>query len=361
MALLEIQGVTRRFADFTAVDNVSLQIEAGEFFTLLGPSGCGKTTLLRMIAGFDLPDSGRVLLEGEDLADRPPEARPVRTVFQSYALFPHMTVEGNVAFPLQMAHTPATVISAKIADALEDVRLSGFGKRYPHELSGGQKQRVAIARALVTRPTVLLLDEPLAALDAKLREDMQLELINLQKEVGITFVYVTHDQTEALALSHRIGVMNKGHIEQLDEPSRIYGFPRTRFVAGFIGHCNLLTGPVSANAGGIVSIDVAGLGPVRVAATTAIAAGRSGIVALRPEKIRIEAAAPAGTPDNHYRGTVSDLLYMGDVTVYIVDTPGGQKIEALLANSATGRAKFFEVGDTVEMSWPVAAGHFIEE
>jgi len=361
MALLEIKNVTRRFGDFTAVDCVSLAIEAGEFFTLLGPSGCGKTTLLRLIAGFDLPDGGSILLNGGDLADRPPEARPVRTVFQSYALFPHMTVDGNIAFPLKMADTAAAQIPAKVAAALEDVRLTGFGKRYPHELSGGQKQRVAVARALVTHPAVLLLDEPLAALDAKLREDMQLELINLQKEVGITFVYVTHDQTEALALSHRIAVMNKGRIEQLDEPSRIYGFPKTRFVADFIGHCNLLSGPVSGNAGGIVTMDVAGLGPVRVAASSTLAAGRPGTVALRPEKIRIDAAAPADAPENHYRGTVSHLLYMGDVTVYIVDTPGGQKIEALLANSASGRAKFFEVGDPVEMSWSVAAGHFLEE
>jgi spermidine/putrescine transport system ATP-binding protein len=361
MSLLEIRNVTRRFGDFTAVDRVSLSIEAGEFFTLLGPSGCGKTTLLRMIAGFDLPDSGTILLNGTDLADRPPEDRPVRTVFQSYALFPHMTVEGNVAFPLRMAKTPAGKIAPKVAEALADVRLTGFGKRYPHELSGGQKQRVAIARALVTHPTVLLLDEPLAALDAKLREEMQIELINLQKEVGITFVYVTHDQTEALALSHRIAVMSSGHVEQQDEPSRIYGFPRTRFVADFIGHCNLLSGPVTGNADGIVAVEVAGLGPVRVAANTTLAAGRPGTVALRPEKIRIGAAAPADTPDNHYRGTVADMLYMGDVTMYIVDTPGGQKIEALLANSASGRAKFFEVGDSVEMSWPVAAGHFIAE
>ncbi len=361
MALLEIQNVTRRFGGFTAVDGVSLAIEAGEFFTLLGPSGCGKTTLLRMIAGFDLPDGGSIRLDGADLADRPPEARPVRTVFQSYALFPHMTVEGNVAFPLKMARTAADQVARKVGEALEDVRLTGFGKRYPHELSGGQKQRVAIARALVTHPTVLLLDEPLAALDAKLREEMQIELINLQKEVGITFVYVTHDQTEALALSHRIAVMNAGRVEQQDEPSRIYGFPRTRFVADFIGHCNLLSGPVASNREGIVTVDVAGLGPVRAAAESTIAPGRPGTIALRPEKVRIEAAAPAETPDNHYRGTVSDLLYMGDVTVYIVDTPGGQKIEALLANSASGRTKFFEIGDPVEMSWPVAAGHFIAE
>ena len=361
MALLDLQNVTRRFGNFTAVDSVSLAIEAGEFFTLLGPSGCGKTTLLRMIAGFDLPDAGNILLNGEDLADRPPELRPVRTVFQSYALFPHMTVEGNIAFPLKLAKTASDQVVRKVDEALGDVRLTGFGKRYPHELSGGQKQRVAIARALVTHPTVLLLDEPLAALDAKLREEMQIELINLQKEVGITFVYVTHDQTEALALSHRIAVMNSGRVEQLDEPSRIYGFPRTRFVADFIGHCNLLSGPVSGNADGIIAVDVAGLGSVRVAAVSTLAAGRPATVALRPEKIRIETVASADTPDNHFRGIVSDLLYRGDVTVYRVDTPGGQRIEALLANSTSGGAKFFEVGDTVEMSWPVAAGHFIEE
>jgi spermidine/putrescine transport system ATP-binding protein len=216
MALLEIHNVTRRFDDFTAVDNVSLDIEAGEFFTLLGPSGCGKTTLLRMIAGFDATDGGQIILDGKDQADIPPEERNVHTVFQSYALFPHMTVEQNIAFPLKMAKVDAAAIPKKVAEALEDVR-------------------VAVARALVNRPRILLLDEPLAALDAALREEMQIELINLQKEVGITFVYVTHDQGEALALSHRIAVMNQGKVIQLDEPSKLYGFPKNRFVADFIG------------------------------------------------------------------------------------------------------------------------------
>ena len=360
MALLEIQDVTRRFGDFTAVDNVTLAIEAGEFFTLLGPSGCGKTTLLRMIAGFDLPDGGRILLNGKDLADTPPEERPVRTVFQSYALFPHMTVEGNIAFPLRMAKTPDHEIARKIEAALQDVRLAGFGKRMPQELSGGQKQRVAIARALVTHPTVLLLDEPLAALDAKLREEMQIELIDLQKEVGITFVYVTHDQTEALALSHRIAVMNHGRVEQMDEPSNIYNFPRTRFVADFIGHCNLLSGSVTANANGVVTVDIKGLGPVDVAANSTVSPGQPGSIALRPEKIRIEGAT-GNSSNRHYRGTVAELLYMGDVTVYKVATQDGNRIEALRANSQSGRAKFFEVGDAVEMSWPADAGYFIAE
>jgi spermidine/putrescine transport system ATP-binding protein len=309
------------------------------------------------------------VLSGEDLATTPPELRPVRTVFQSYALFPHMSVERNVAFPLQMARVPAGERKTRIEGALEDVRLTGFNKRYPHELSGGQKQRVAIARALVTHPTMLLLDEPLAALDAKLREDLSIELINLQKEVGIAFVYVTHDQTEALALSHRIAVMNRGRIEQLDEPSKLYGYPRTRFVADFIGHCNLLSGPVIQTDGSVAIVDVEGLGGVQVATQASIPGGARGTVALRPEKIRIATSAPAENPAspladphaNHYRGTVHDLLYMGDVTVYRVGTPGGAIVEALLANSQTGRAKFFEVGDAVEVSWPVAAGHFIAE
>jgi spermidine/putrescine transport system ATP-binding protein len=372
MALLEIQNVSRRFGDFTAVDRVSITIEAGEFFTLLGPSGCGKTTLLRMIAGFDLPDGGRIVLNGEDLAERPPEQRPVRTVFQSYALFPHMTVEGNIAFPLQMAKTPSSAIPGKVQAALEDVRLVGFGKRYPHELSGGQKQRVAIGRALVTHPAVLLLDEPLAALDAKLREEMQIELINLQKEVGITFVYVTHDQTEALALSHRIAVMNQGRVEQLDAPSKIYSFPASRFVADFIGTCNLLEGPVAASGDGLLSMDVKELGTVKVA-TAIPSGGRAndenlrGAIALRPEKIRIASAEGGGTADadgadggeNRFRGTVTEFLYLGDVTVYIVTTTAGLKLETLLANSGSGRAQFFEVGDAVELSWRADAGHFV--
>src|SRR5690349_13189042 len=237
MPLLEIRDVVRRFGDFVAVDHVSIDIDAGEFFTLLGPSGCGKTTLLRLIAGFDLPDEGRILLNGEDLAGKPPELRPVRTVFQSYALFPHMTVAGNIAFPLKMAKLPAREIQDKVAGAL------------------------------VTHPPVLLLDEPLAALDAKLREEMQIELIGLQKDVGITFVYVTHDQTEALALSHRIAVMNRGRVEQIDEPARLYGLPRTRFVADFIGHCNLFTGQVEQRADDTTTIAVEGVGPVKASGT----------------------------------------------------------------------------------------------
>jgi spermidine/putrescine transport system ATP-binding protein len=359
MALLTLENVTRRFGDFVAVDDVSLDIAAGEFFTLLGPSGCGKTTLLRMIGGFDLPDGGRIVLDGHDLAGKPPEARPVRTVFQSYALFPHMTVQGNVAFPLRMARTPAAEAARKIEEALADVRLTGFNKRFPHELSGGQRQRVAIARALVTHPRVLLLDEPLAALDAKLREEMQLELINMQKEAGITFVYVTHDQTEALALSHRIAVMNRGRVEQVDAPDKLYSLPRTRFVADFIGTCNLLTGPVVRASGSSVAIEVADLGTVHVASGVKPAAQSEGAVALRPEKVRIAAPGAAPVGENSFGGTVTGLLYHGDVTVYRVKTSRGHEMEALLANSASGLARFFEVGDAVELAWPADAGHFL--
>jgi spermidine/putrescine transport system ATP-binding protein len=240
MALLEIRNVTRRFGTFEAVKNVSFEVNAGEFFTLLGPSGCGKTTILRMIAGFDLPDEGSIVLDGVDLKETPPEKRPIHTVFQSYALFPHMTVVDNVAFPLKMAGASADDIRSKVKATLDLVHLSEKGDQYPHELSGGQKQRVALARSLVNRPRLLLLDEPLGALDAKLREQLQVELMSLQRDVGITFVFVTHSQAEALALSHRIAVMNAGRIEQLDEPSKIYGFPNNRFVADFIGNCNLL-------------------------------------------------------------------------------------------------------------------------
>jgi spermidine/putrescine transport system ATP-binding protein len=360
VALLEIENVTRRFGDFVAVDQVSLAIEAGEFFTLLGPSGCGKTTLLRMIGGFDLPDGGRIVLGGDDLADRPPEARPVRTVFQSYALFPHMTVQGNVAFPLRMARTPAAEAARKIDEALADVRLTGFNKRFPHELSGGQRQRVAIARALVTHPQVLLLDEPLAALDAKLREEMQLELIGMQKEAGITFVYVTHDQTEALALSHRIAVMNRGRVEQVDAPDKLYSLPRTRFVADFIGTCNLLTGPVVRTEGRTIAIDVRDLGTVLVAGDANPAPQTEGAVALRPEKVRLAAPGATRPAENRFAGVVTGLLYHGDVTVYRVRTERGREMEALLANSASGLARFFEAGDPVEIAWPADAGHFLE-
>lgn len=361
MALLEIRNVTRRFGDFTAVDDVSLSIEAGEFFTLLGPSGCGKTTLLRMIAGFDLPDEGHIVLDGRDMSGIAPEHRNVHTVFQSYALFPHMSVEQNIAFPLKMSGVPVDQIRPRIEAVLEDVRLTGMGRRYPNELSGGQRQRVAVARALINRPKLLLLDEPLAALDAKLKESVQLELIALQREVGITFIYVTHDQSEALALAYRVAVMNHGKVEQVDEPSKIYGYPRNRFVADFIGHCNLLEGVVKSVDGEHMRVTLDGVGDVFAVNGAGDAAGTRGVLALRPEKVAIGSELLPDPDMNHACGKVHDFLYLGDVTVYIVELDSGARIEALLPNSAAGRARFFEPGDRVDVAWRFDAGHFLDD
>ncbi len=361
MALLEIRNITRRFGDFTAVDHVTLSIEAGEFFCLLGPSGCGKTTLLRLVAGFDVPNGGSIWLDGRDMTGVPPEKRNVHTVFQSYALFPHMTVAQNISFPLKMAQVADTEISRRVDEALEDVSLTGMSARYPNELSGGQKQRVAVARALISRPKLLLLDEPLAALDAKLKERMQLELITLQKEVGITFVYVTHDQQEALALAHRIAVMNHGRVEQLDEPSRIYSYPRNRFVADFIGTCNILDAQVLSVDGERMQLEIPGLGEVSAMRTEAVEVGQRGALALRPEQVAISPQLNADPAHNHFNGKVFDFLYLGDVTVYVVELPNGSRIEAMLPNSAPGRAKFFEAGDAVDISWRTDAGRFLVE
>jgi len=361
MALLEIRNVTRRFGAMAAVDNVSIAIEPGEFFTLLGPSGCGKTTLLRMIAGFDLPDAGAIFLEGRDMAGTPPEKRPIHTVFQSYALFPHMTVSQNIAFPLKMAGKAPEEIHAKVKEVLALVHLEEKGAQFPHELSGGQKQRVALARSLVNRPRVLLLDEPLGALDAKLREEMQIELIALQRDVGITFVFVTHAQYEALALSHRIAIMNAGRVEQLDEPSKIYGLPVNRFVADFIGKCNILDADVLEASPSGLKLEVKGLGEVAAPPREGARKGERGVLAIRPEQVRI------GSPDthhdlkNHFTGRVHDLLYVGDITTYIVELPNGTRVEALLPNSAPGRATFFEVGDAVRVAWRHDAGNFLRD
>lgn len=360
MALLEIQNVVKAFGDYTAVNHVSLSIEAGEFFTLLGPSGCGKTTLLRMLAGFDQPDSGQILLDGKDMTNIPPEKRPVHTVFQNYAIFPHMTVMQNIAFPLQMAKKDASTISARIQEVLEDVDMVQFAQRYPHELSGGQRQRVAIARALVNRPRLLLLDEPLSALDAKLREQMQLELIELQREVGITFVYVTHDQGEALALSHRIAILRSGQVEQLDVPETIYGYPKNRFVADFIGQCNLLDATVVDINRDRMKVALDGIGMAETLTIAGVKVGDKGTLALRPEKIRTATLVNAEQDNEvHFKGRVHDCLYLGDVTIYIVELENGTLVEAMLPNSAPGQAKFFDDNDFVEIAWRFDAGHFL--
>jgi spermidine/putrescine transport system ATP-binding protein len=361
MSILEIRNVTRRFGDLLALDDVTLSIEAGEFFTLLGPSGCGKTTLLRLIAGFDEPDAGRIFLDGKDLAGTPPEKRPVHTVFQSYALFPHMTVRDNVAFPLTMAKRPLDEIRERVRQALEQVHLSDKSGHYPHELSGGQKQRVALARGLVNKPRLLLLDEPLGALDAKLREQMEGDLIALQRDIGVTFVFVTHSQQEALALSHRIAVINEGKVEQVDEPSRLYGFPRNRFVADFIGTINMLAAQVAEVHHGHLVLRVADLGEVAAPLTKDVKVGATGVLALRPEQVHISPHSQTHELKNHFHGKVRGLLYLGDVTVYKVELDNGMEMEALLANSAPGRAKFFELDDDVAVAWRHDAGLFFHD
>jgi spermidine/putrescine transport system ATP-binding protein len=359
MALLELRNVTRRFGALEAVQNVSLSIEAGEFFTLLGPSGCGKTTILRMIAGFDLPDEGQILLDGKNLADTPPEDRPVHTVFQSYALFPHMTVAQNVAFPLKMSGKPAEEIQRRARETLEEVHLSDKAEAYPHELSGGQKQRVALARGLVNKPRLLLLDEPLGALDAKLREEMQGELIKLQRESGVTFVFVTHAQVEALALSTRIAVMNGGRVEQVDEPDRLYCAPRNRFVADFIGKINLLGCRVLEATNQCLRLEVAGLGEVTAPPAPGITTGCGGALGLRPELVNILGPDEVPESAHHFPGRVRELLYHGDITLYTVELADGRLLRALKPNSAPGRAKFFETGDAVTVAWRQDVGVFL--
>src|SRR5215468_4573650 len=286
-ALVRFDGVRKQFSAVAAVERVSLDIFAGEFFALLGPSGCGKTTLLRLLAGLDTPDEGRILLDGEDIASVPPYRRPINMMFQSYALFPHLTVEGNVAFGLKQERLPKAEIAARVEEMLALVQLERFGKRKPHQLSGGQRQRVALARSLAKRPRVLLLDEPLAALDKKLREETQFELMDLQGRLRTTFVIVTHDQEEAMTVAHRIAVMNHGRVIQVGTPPEIYEHPGSRWVAGFIGDVNLLEGAVVAADAGGLAIEGPGGRRFRAAAGADVKPGQKVSLALRPEKLRL--------------------------------------------------------------------------
>src|SRR5262252_10345961 len=305
-ALVRFDGVSKRFSGVAAVEQVSLDIFPGEFFALLGPSGCGKTTLLRMLAGFEVPDAGRILLDGEDIARMPPYRRPINMMFQAYALFPHLTVAGNVAFGLKQDGLSRRDIAPRVADMLKLVRLEGLGARKPHQLSGGQRQRVALARSLAKRPKVLLLDEPLAALDKKLREQTQFELMDVQARLGTTFVIVTHDQEEAMTVAHRIAVMDRGALAQVATPRELYEQPSSRWVAGFIGDVNLLEGTVTAAGAGGLAIAGAGGRRYRVAAGDATV-GQAVCLALRPEKLRLAAAPPAEAAENCVAGRVHDI------------------------------------------------------
>jgi putrescine transport system ATP-binding protein len=345
--------VSKRFGELAAVDDLTLDIAQGEFFALLGPSGCGKTTLLRMLAGFETPSEGRILLAGEDMVPVPPHRRPVNMMFQSYALFPHLTVEGNIGFGLRQENVPARERGGRIEEMLSLVRLQGFGKRRIHQLSGGQRQRVALARSLIKRPRVLLLDEPLAALDKKLRAETQFELMALQRRLGTTFVIVTHDQEEAMIVADRIAVMNHGKLVQVAAPADIYERPNSRWVADFIGEVTLIEGRLGE--GGALTT---ALGELRVAAAAAKAGDTKPDdtiwLALRPEKLRMNAEKPTADARNAVSGTVAEIGYRGDVSIYQVRLADRSLMKVALANS-DGRPPF-AVDDLVWVSWPQQAG-----
>ncbi len=350
---VEMHGISKRFGDVVAVDGVDLQIGDGEFFALLGPSGCGKTTTLRMIAGLDIPSEGRLAIFGEEVASWPPDRRPVNTVFQAYALFPHMTVAQNIAFGLQMRGIRGPDADRQVAEATALVQLEGMEHRRPSQLSGGQQQRVALARALVNHPKVLLLDEPLGALDLKLRQEMQVELKALQREVGITFVFVTHDQEEALAMSDRVGVMSEGRLLQVGTPAEVYEHPANRFVADFIGRTNLLEGVTESPSA--VRLDAGAV----VAANNDLATGLPVALSVRPEQVRLHGRgeAPQGAPC--LDGVITDATYLGHAFVYTIaigptagasGTSAGERAATITARSETGSAAL-AAGDPVSVSW----------
>jgi len=329
--LVQFDRVSKRFGSFLAVDGVQLNIYEREFFALLGPSGCGKTTLLRMLAGFESPSEGRIVLDGEDVADMPPHRRPVNMMFQSYALFPHLTVASNIAFGLRQDRMPRAAIAARVKEMLALVKLEGLGDRKPHQMSGGQRQRVALARALAKRPRVLLLDEPLSALDRKLREDTRFELMDLQHRIGLTFIVVTHDQEEAMTVADRIGVMNAGRLAQVATPAEIYEQPNSRWVADFIGDVNLVEGRVVSSGLGQMTVESVAGGSIAIDHPTDVANGTHVWVALRPEKVRLQAQPPADR-ENCFAGHVVDIGYLGGLSVYKVKLDNGLTMKAAVAN-----------------------------
>jgi putrescine transport system ATP-binding protein len=347
-----IEGISKSFGAFTAVDSVNLRIFKGEMFALVGGSGCGKTTLLRMLAGFTSPTSGRILIEDADMTHVPPYERPVNMMFQSYALFPHMTVAENVGYGLRRLGLEAGVKTQRIQEALDMVQLGDLAKRKPHQLSGGQRQRVALARALIRRPKVLLLDEPLSALDKKLREQTQFELMNIQYQVGITFVFVTHDQDEAMALSTRIAVMNRGQAIQVGTPSEIYEFPQNRFVADFIGTTNLFEGTISGGEPGRLLVRSVEAGcDLIVDDAGRFGTGQRVWVALRPEKIRLSKEPVQGNPANQIKGTVWELGYLGNRSTYRIKTETGKMVTVFAQNDRRTSEWSIDWSDEVYMSW----------
>ena len=354
--ILRIENVVKTFGSFRAVDGVSLDIRAGEFFALLGPSGCGKTTLLRMLAGFETPDEGRILLSGEDIAPVLPHQRPVNMMFQNYALFPHLNVRDNIAFGLKRAGMPRGEIASRVAEMVALVRLEGLEKRKPDQLSGGQKQRVALARSLARRPKVLLLDEPMAALDKKLRESTQFELMELQRKLGMTFIIVTHDQEEAMTVASRIGVMKAGQLEQVAVPRRLYEEPASRWVAEFVGDINLFEGEVTAREALRLRVATSTAGELVVAQPVAPVAETKVAVAIRPEKIRLALRGPAADAAaaaaalNRVEGVITDASYLGGKTVYKIRLDGGAVLHAAQANTARLDADGYGVNQRV-VAW----------
>jgi putrescine transport system ATP-binding protein len=348
---VRIERVTKKFGDFTAVDDVTLNIYKKEIFCLLGASGCGKSTLLRMLAGFEKPTSGRIFIDGVDMTSIPPYERPVNMMFQSYAVFPHMSVEQNVAFGLKQDRLGKAEIRQRVGEMLEMVKLGPFASRRPHQLSGGQRQRVALARALVKKPKLLLLDEPLAALDKKLREHTQFELINIQESLGVTFIVVTHDQEEAMTLSSRIGVMNHGEIIQVGTPTEIYEYPNSRFVTEFIGSVNMFEGRLVEDEPSYVRIRSEDLdSPIFVDHGVSAAPGATVWAAIRPEKIEMARTRPDAA-DNWTAGTVRDIAYMGDLSVYLVKLDGGRIVRVTQPNTYRHADERITWEERVFLSW----------
>ena len=349
---VRLVDVVKKFGETAAVDHINLEVRDGEFFSLLGPSGCGKTTTLRMIGGFEQPTSGLIELQGQDVTWLPPYRRNVNTVFQNYALFPHLTIYENVAFGLRRKGVRKDELKSRVTEMLKLVELPGFETRKPNQISGGQAQRVALARALINRPAVLLLDEPLGALDLKLRKQMQVELKRIQQEVGITFIYVTHDQEEAMTMSDRIAVMNKGHYEQLGDPESLYERPETRFVASFLGVSNLLPATRTSTADNYATVTLTDATQVRVPAAAVDGADRVEI-GVRPEKIRMH-ALDGQVPVGHNRldGTVRDASYVGVSTSYVVEARGGTKLTVYEQNvERATRSELWAPGEEVRLSW----------
>ena len=348
---IRIENVTKTFGGFVAIEDVSLTIERGELFSLLGGSGCGKTTLLRMLAGFEMPTRGRILIDGIDVAGIPPYQRPVNMMFQSYALFPHMTVESNIGFGLRQEGIAKAEIKERVSAMLDLVQLGRFGGRKPHQLSGGQRQRVALARALIKQPKLLLLDEPLAALDKKLREQTQFELVNIQERVGITFIVVTHDQSEAMTLSSRMAVMNEGRIVQVGTPSEIYEYPGSRFVADFIGSVNMIEGRVLRIEGENAVIEAEATGGELLAETReGLAAGDPVALAVRPEKLTIGKDTPPHD-ENALRGVIEEIAYQGDISIYQVRLPSGTIMRVTAPNRERSALRALTWEDEVTLSW----------